>query len=335
MVDASGTNTYQYDERDRLIVKATPQGTLNYTWNENGNLESIKSSNTNGTDVEYRYDALNRLSQVVDAQVGTTRYHYDDVGNLAEYTYPNGVTHSYTYDSLNRLTNLSILDPQSSILNSYAYTLGKTGNRLSVAELSGRTVQYGYDKLYRLTNEVIASDSSAINGTIGYIYDPVGNRLTRTTIGHSALPPSATYSYDANDRLTSDRYDANGNTTNSGGNADSYDFENHLTSRNGGAVQIVYDGDGNRVRETAHGVTTTFLVDDRNPTGYAQVLEEIRSGTVVRSYCYGLDLIAQMRFTTNSSPVTFFYGYDGHSNTRFLIDTSGAVTDTYDYDAFR
>ena len=37
------------------------------------------------------------------------------------------------------------------------------------------------------------------------------------------------------------------------------------------------DGDGNRVRKTINGLTTLYLVDDLNPTGYAQVLEELVS----------------------------------------------------------
>jgi hypothetical protein len=40
---------------------------------------------------------------------------------------------------------------------------------------------------------------------------------------------------------------------------------------------IVYDGEGNRVRKTVAGVTTLFLVDDQNPTGYAQAVEELTS----------------------------------------------------------
>lgn len=28
-----------------------------------------------------------------------------------------------------------------------------------------------------------------------------------------------------------------------------------------------------------------------------------------------------------------FYGYDGHGSVRFLTDSAGTVTDTYDYDA--
>ncbi len=38
---------------------------------------------------------------------------------------------------------------------------------------------------------------------------------------------------------------------------------------------MVYDGDGNRVAKTVNGVTTHYLVDDLNPTGYPQVVEEL------------------------------------------------------------
>ena len=73
------------------------------------------------------------------------------------------------------------------------------------------------------------------------------------------------YSYDTNDRLTTDTYDANGNTTSSGEVSSLYDFENHMTAY--GTTTIVYDGDGNRASETAGGATTKYLVDTVNPTG--------------------------------------------------------------------
>ena len=56
---------------------------------------------------------------------------------------------------------------------------------------------------------------------------------------------------------------------------------------NGGAVTIVYDGDGNLAAKTVNGVTTRYLVNDKNPTGYAQVVEEVVSGSVQRTYTYG------------------------------------------------
>ena len=106
-----------------------------------------------------------------------------------------------------------------------------------------------------------------------------------------------------------------------------------MTSRNNTQVQITYDGDGNKVHETVAGVTTSYLTDTKNPTGYAQVLEEIRLGQVVRAYAYGHDLLSQDQIV-GAAFVTHFFGYDGHGNVRFLTDQAGAVTDTYDYDAF-
>src|SRR2546423_582732 len=96
---------------------------------------------------------------------------------------------------------------------------------------------------------------------------------------------------------------------------DQYDFENRLVRRtqNGKTVSIDYDGDGNRVKKTAststNTVTTWFLVDMVNPTGYAQVLEEITTDTanpqlatpqVARVYSYGHDLISQDQVSGNT-----------------------------------
>jgi RHS repeat-associated protein len=325
MSDASGLTSYTYDQRDRLTQKAAPEGTLTYTYDLAGDLTSMRSSNSGGTSVNYSYDALNRLSTVKDNRLtaGTTTYAYDNVGNLQGYLYPNNVKTTYAYNTLNRLTNVSI--GTGSTLASYAYTLGPAGNRTQVTEMGGRQVSYTYDALYRLTGETITGGS--VNGAIGYQYDAVGNRLKRT----STVPPvpAATYTYDPNDRLSTDMYDQDGNTTASGGNTYGYDFENHLTTQNTNAVALLYDGDGNRVAKTAGSVTTTYLVDDRNLTGYAQVLEEITGGTVQRVYTYGLNRISQSQASGTS-----FYEYDGQGSVRLLTDTTGAVTDRYDYDAF-
>ncbi len=245
---------------------------------------------------------------------------------------PNGVAHAYTYDSRNRLTNLAV-----GTLASYAYTLDAAGHRTSVAELSGRTVNYTYDTLYRLTSEAIACGAgipACVSGSVSYTYDPVGNR--KQTTSTITQIPAGLFNYDANDRLSTDTYDANGNTVSSGGTGNVYDFENHLISH--GAVIMVYDGDGNRVAKTVNGITTRYLVDDLNPTGFAQVIVASigNSAGEQRHYVYGLERLSQRRvFTVSGAPAeTRFYGYDGHGSVRLLTDAAGAVTDTYDYDAF-
>ena len=94
----------------------------------------------------------------------------------------------------------------------------------------------------------------------------------------------------------------------------------------------VYDGDGNRVRKSVSGVITYYLVDNNNPSGYAQVLEELSTvgSTPSRLYTYGLNLISQRQ----SGGTTSFYGYDGNDSTRLLTSSSGTISDLYTYDAF-
>jgi RHS repeat-associated protein len=181
--------------------------------------------------------------------------------------------------------------------------------------------------LNRLTNETI----SAL-GSVGYGYDAVGNRTNRAS-GISSLA-SGSSSYTANDWLTSDQYDANGNTTNSASVAYRYDVLNRLVDYNHGAVTLDYNGDGQRVVKNVGGQVTYYVVDDRNPSGYAQVVEEItayaRTTNLTKVYAYGLDLISQQQ----PGVATNYYGHDGHGSVRYLTSTSGDITDTYTYDAY-
>jgi len=88
------------------------------------------------------------------------------------------------------------------------------------------------------------------------------------------------------------------------------------------------------VAKTVNGVTTQYLVeDDVNPTGYPQVLDELAGSTVTRTYTYGLQRISEDQLIS-SVWTPSFYSYDGGGNVRQLTNSAGAVTDTYEYDAF-
>jgi hypothetical protein len=102
---------------------------------------------------------------------------------------------------------------------------------------------------------------------------------------------------------------------------------------NGGAVSMVYDGDGNHVVRTANGQTTRYLIDDLNPTGYSQVVEETANGAANREYTYGLQRIDEDQIVDNAWTPSY-YGYDGMGSVRQLTSAGGTVTDTYEYDAF-
>lgn len=201
-----------------------------------------------------------------------------------------------------------------------------------MTELNGRTANWTYDGIYRMTSETISLDPAKHNGSVSYGLDPVGNRLSETSTLSDVN--SGTFGFNADDQLSSETYDANGNITAASAKTFSYDSENHLVAMNGGAVRIVYDGFGNLVAKTLNGVTTTYLVeDDVNPTGYPQVFDELTNGVVTRIYSYGLQRISEEQ-VLNNTWTTSFYGYDGGGNVRQLTNSAGTITDSYEYDAF-
>jgi RHS repeat-associated protein len=199
-------------------------------------------------------------------------------------------------------------------------------------------VAYEYDALHRLTGEIVTGDPAGANGASSWTYDEVSNRLTQS----STLPGVAaqTFTHDANDRLDAHAYNAQGQTlADETGASYTWNFQNRLESKTGGSeggdVTLVYNGDGQLVERTVDGVTTQFLVDDLNHTGYSQIVEEIVNGTVTVVYTYGHDLISQDRVAPDgTSWHVSFFGYDGHGSVRFLTDATGQLTDSYTYDAW-
>jgi RHS repeat-associated protein len=334
MTDPSGTTTYLYDSRNRLVTKTAPAGTLTYSYDDAGNLATIDSANPNGTSVSYLWDAANQLATITDNRTGgVTNALYTPTRRPSTLSQPNGVGVTYSYDSLDRILSMSWKQGTSPEFGSWAYTYNDRSQRLSSTDVTGRNAAYSYDDDARLTSETIAGDprGAGFNGVLSYLLDGTGNRLSRTsTLG--ALPAQS-FTYNANDELDSDTYDPNGNTMVANGHTYAYDFENRLLSKDNGGVIVVYDCDGNRVAKTVGGVTTQYLVDDLNPTGYPQVVEEVSGGAVQARYTYGNVIVSQTR-NAASIPATTYYGYDGHGSITFLSDATGAVTDTYDYDGW-
>lgn len=333
MSSSVGTTTYAYDDRDRLLSKQTPAGTLTYTYDPVGNVLSLRSSTVNGASVDYTYDEAHRLTSVRQngPAPGTTVYEYDLADNLIAQTLPNGVRTVVTRNAVDRVTALT-LSRGATTLAGYTYGVGADGQRDSVTEHNGRRIDYTYDAARRLQRETITgAPAPAGNGAVDYTLDALGNRLSR--VSTLAGVPAAAHTYVQDSRLVGDTYDLNGNTTASGGRTFGYDFENRLRSI-GGAGTFAYDGDGNRFTKTFGGVTTLYLVDDLSPSGYPDVVEELVSGAgLQRVFTHGLGLIGQRRLVSGSW-VPRYFGQDAHGSVRVLTDGSGAVTDSYDYDAF-
>ena len=162
------------------------------------------------------------------------------------------------------------------------------------------------------------------------------------------------------DHLTSDTYDANGNTTSSlltshsalgtpTNAADIYSFDNRLIRRthsNGLTIDLTYNPDGHRLTKLVSGGGLTqrvhhYLTDPNNPTGYSQVVEEkdplaSAAEQLQKVHLYGHDLVSsEISSTPNPALRTpHFYTYDGLGSVRGIIDESGELQETYDYDAY-
>jgi RHS repeat-associated protein len=138
------SETYSYDELDRLVSSTGPWGNITYTYDSVGNrLTKVEG----GNQTTYTYGAYNKLTQA-----GSTTYSYDNNGNTISKNDGQN-THSYTYDYENRMTK-AIKNGQT--IGEYFYD--GEGVRAKKIE-SGQTLLYlyqGFDAIYEKT---IGSDA--------------------------------------------------------------------------------------------------------------------------------------------------------------------------------
>lgn len=325
---------YQYDVLNRLITELQPNGDrLSYQYDSNGNKLSLTVESQGQTNTTtYTYDSVNRLSTVTDNEGGITQYSYTALGMIDVIYHPNGISTHHVYDNLNRLIEKYTQSSSGAIVSHYRYTLSANGHRTRLEELhSGMNVDYQYDVLNRLVKEsYLEADGSS--KVIEHEYSAIGNRTKEIRDGVVSF-----YNYDANDRLvtkdlTQYSYDANGNlvaerTSGAIEKRYFYNTKNRLTSFDDGMESVIFEYNPNGIRTFAsiNGVITHYVIDENRD--YPQVMREY--GARNKSYVYGADLLS-----FNVLGVNRYFVYDGLGSTRALIDETGSVTDTYDYDGY-
>lgn len=104
------------------------------------------------TNTRYSYDALDRLTTVIDAQNNTTSMHYDSLGRKMRIQDPDMGQYTYSYDAASNLN-------------------GQTNAK-------GQTVSFNYDALDRLTSQVFPDGSHN-----DYFYDVVGQQTAGYNYG--------------------------------------------------------------------------------------------------------------------------------------------------------
>jgi RHS repeat-associated protein len=170
-VDGLGRTAFQYayNANGWVTTRWTPEkGNTGYSYDNAGNLQSVTYPSST---ISYAYDALNRLTNMVDA-VGTTAFGYTPAGRLQSENGP------WTSDTV-----------------SYAYVQGLRTN-LTLSQTSSNWSQsYGFDSGWRMTNTV----SPAGAFVYGYNFQPASSLVTGIRLPNWA---SITNSFDSLGRLT-------------------------------------------------------------------------------------------------------------------------------------
>ncbi len=215
--NASASYSMSYDARGKLTAITDSNGrSISYSYDSTG--ARTKMTTPEGHTVNYNYDPAGRLSAIINGGGRRYEFGYDAMGRRTSLRLPNGVKTAYAYDSLGRLTSLTHRTSSDNIIDSFAYTHDRVGNRLSktqtpsplAGEGGGEGVRYyfAYDKFYRLldslTTKLNGKTPSPLAGedkgegvrSESFTYDAVGNRL----IGPEA---KTGYTYDAGNELVS------------------------------------------------------------------------------------------------------------------------------------
>jgi len=332
-----GTTKYAYDTLDRLISITEPGGqVIAYTYDGADNITSI--SDPAGT-IHYAYDAINRLTQVTDRLGGITTYSYNAAGRVSQRALPNGVVTKYSYDVRNRLIGVTHSVGTNAPFESFQYTLGPSGKRLSVLEASGTKTTWTYDPAYRLTEEDVSNGSGNPVSTTSFAYDAAGNRTAVTLNGTTTR-----YQYNALDQLTSAGavqygYDGRGNLIQVndpavGITSYTYDAANRMASAGmptGVTAFYSYDGDGRLVQRTIGGVNRNYFWNEISQLGDI-LFETNMNGQVAASYTLGQDDLIQQTGNGNAQPTYFLK--DGLGSVIGLTDPNGNETNSYRYEAY-
>jgi len=272
MIDSSGNTQYCYDRFGNLVHKMqTTNGhvfVLRYVYTKAGQLQSMVYPD--GAIVDYVRDGQGRITEVGTRPAGGVRevlLHqaaYHPFGPVAGWAYGNGRTMSRPLNQNYQPT--AVVDNAAGGL-SLGYEFDAVGNlsKLYSADQTNMLAQYGYDSLNRL-----ADVKDGPTGTVleHYGYDATGNRTTFTNAGGTI---SYTYS-GTNHRLiqvsaTTRSYDGAGNTTQIGGTAKEFvynDAGRMSQVKASGAATMNYqlNGRGEQVRKYLGAISTYTIYDE-------------------------------------------------------------------------
>ena len=300
--------TYSYDALGRMTVKIVPDACVTgfactnvaaaatrdvyYGYDNRGLATFVRFDSTVGDGITNSYDAVGRLTStgaVIGGVARTLSYGWNANSGRTGVTHPDGAAFAYGYDGLGRSTSLS---ESATSLASLVYD--SQGRRSSQTRLAGVGTSYGYDaasRLVTLADDVVGT-AQDLTATFGY--NPASQIVSRTRSNSSFVAPQVAaarrYAVNGLNEYVSVNnaaysYDANGNLTNDGTTAYTYDAENRLVAASGLLnASLGYDPLGRLYQTSAASGAglTRYLYD-----GDELVIEYDGNGVVQRRYVHG------------------------------------------------
>ncbi len=358
---ASGTVSNRYDEAGWLVATAfhpsassaidlPPTAFSHYPAGQVSNVVSAAGSNTVLLGPSDRLDTL--IQTPIENPQSSIAFSYaycDWNGLVSAVTNSAGLSVEYGYDVMDRPTNIAWRAADGTLLRGFEMAYNALGMVTNVTHADSSRRSYAFDSLDRLVGErQLAPDGTPVREG-AYAYDLVGNRTSTTIDG-----TTETYTLGIGNRLAT--YGANGYTHNDAGCVTriaragqpaldlSWDAQYRLTavSTNGVVVEAYgYDPLGRRAWTTTYplplgegqgeGVKTLHMY-----VGMHCVADLDADGTVLRSYTYGpgVDNLLALTDHTTATPTVLFALTDHLGTVHALADASGAIVESYRYDAW-
>jgi RHS repeat-associated protein len=302
--------------------------TVSYTYDEDRNRATLQIP---GYTFTYDYTNRNQLKHIMSGGTALATYVYDEngyVGDLTTRSLANGTQSTYLYDPLDRVTWLTHSLNGTTRTFNYGY-YDNSDNRRYVRRLGSPQGDVGDAFRYDLADQAIGFDLNVLQpqsvdpGSIpwGVGYDPNGNRLWFTAIPYDTANNLNQYTAINGAPLT---YTLNGSLAGYNGASYSYDAQTRLTSAtvNGATMNFKYDGLNRQVSRTVGGVSSYSVWE-----GWDLVEEYQMPGPAVQArYLHGPT--GPVKNLTSGN----YYYQDASGSTSHLADGTGHLLEWYRYD---
>ena len=350
-------NSFTYDPKTLLVtsekqggVNNTSRGTINYTWDPNYDRIATYSVTDGGSNrtppvTSYSYHSDGSVASMNwDHVSGSFQFAYDLNGQTTEIAFPNGQKRKYTYDGQGRVTEVANRFGTSTVLASFAYEYDRDEETGQYTMLGQRTkmttnvpawpapnvtTSYFYDALYQLVKTKATAGPAVTEKS--WTYDAIGNRLTQTAGGGTT---TYTYVQNALNKNTSRlaaaggsavAHDLNGNMTAFGGSSYGWDSLDRMTQSIG---LFNYKYDYMDRRATVDHQSTKYIYNGLEPVAISYT----NNGYYLADYLFAPGIDHPLA-RADYYGVTY-YSVDALGSVIVVSDASGAVKNSYAYDAW-